>query len=152
MAAARGRREAEVSRRTRSLGNGPVRTEIVSLKTPKTASGGSPGGLCNGSERWRRYEGPLGAALLLACARIEREREGEHAATGLLETRETAKDWGRASEERATSGKDRGDAIRRDAATCGRRIGEPSPGAMGQRAREHPFGRQEHVTDARERF
>src|SRR5688572_11435916 len=40
-------------------------------ETRKAASGFTPGGLCNGSVRhlaWDRYEGPLGAALLLARA------------------------------------------------------------------------------------
>jgi hypothetical protein len=99
--------------------------EIVSPKTPKAASGLPRAASANGSERWRRYEGPLGAALLVRVgARIERQTTGGHAGDCLIEARPTAEDGARASKEAEKKGT-------WHAAVIGRR-----PGATGRVQRE----------------
>ncbi len=93
----------------------------------------------NDSDRWRRYEGPLGVALLLLAARIARMRSGsEHAAIGLLETEETAKDdrqGGRAHDRAWTV-----------------RAGEPAIRRATPRACRSSFGREARQAVAPERL
>lgn len=112
--------------------------QIRGPETPKATSGIPRAASANGSERWRRYEGPLGVAFLLVCARIERKRSGELAATGLVETIEAAED------------RQRGRA--HDGVTALQASDEPAIGRSAPRAMQPSLGREIHHAVALERL
>lgn len=126
LVAARGRKDPNVT----TVNQGP--------ETPKATSGMPRAASANDSERWRRYEGPLGVAFLLVCARIERTRGGEHAATGLVETVEAAED------------RQRGRA--HEGVTAIQASEEPAIGRSAPRAMQPSLGREIRHTVALERL
>ena len=79
-----------------------------------------------------------GVAFLLVCARIERTRGGEHAATGLVETRETAKDRQRGRTPDGVLAVQAGD--------------EPAIGRPAPRAMQPSLGREIRHAAARKRI
>lgn len=97
-------------------------------KMPKATSGIPRAASTNDSECGDDTRDRSGVAFLLVCARIERRRSGEHAATGLIETSKTAKGRQR---DRAHEG-----------ARAGRVGNEPAIGRSAPRAMQPSLGRE----------